>query len=136
MDNLSRRLKTIPAKLRGFTMMEMIVVMVIISIMAAFALPRFINIDSQARQSSVDSVAASLNTATAMNFAKRKANANNPDSSKFDDCSVAATLLPGGSVPSGYSVTPLVVAENAEVLCKAFYIGSGQSATFVGLGVS
>ena len=51
---------------RGFTLIELVVVIVILGILAAFAVPRFMGLEDQARVASVNAMAGSLRSAATM----------------------------------------------------------------------
>jgi MSHA pilin protein MshA len=61
-------------KHRGFTLIELVVVIVILSVLAAIAVPRFIDISLQGRNASARGVAGSIASGTAINLAARLAN--------------------------------------------------------------
>ena len=57
----------------GFTMIELIMVIVILGILAAFALPRFADFSGQARSATVEGIAGSMRSASAIAHAAQLA---------------------------------------------------------------
>lgn len=54
------------AKSSGFTLIELVVVITILGILAAFAVPKFIALDSQARIATINGLAGSVKSAAAL----------------------------------------------------------------------
>ena len=120
------------AKQAGFTLIELVIVIVVLGILAVAAIPKYIDIVSEARTAATQGVAGGLASASATNFAIRSGFSTKGDA--ITSCVAVGGAMAGGA-PTGYTITPTTaISAGATGTCTGTGPGS-TTANFVAHGI-
>ena len=122
------------AKQAGFTLIELVIVIVIIGILAAVAIPKFLNLTGDAETAALKGVAGSIASASSTNYAAKSGGL--ASGVTVTTCTLAATLLSGGVLPAGYTIDTTALPTTGTSGPCVLTAPNAQTFTFQAFGVT
>lgn len=124
----------------GFTLIELVIVIVLLGVLSAIAVPRFVNLEDDAQRSARNATAAAITSAMNINYAECAVNNHSTSGTQcreVDNCDDAAAVLSNGATligaaPAPYSVAAAAVGSNNgdTVACVLTQQATSQTVNF------
>lgn len=123
-------------KSQGFTLIELVAVIVILGILAAVAVPRFFNLSNEAKQSALNATVGSIESASTLNYAAYQVSPTSTGAIALKSGSACGTVIPElmaqqETLGKTYTISgtlSVATAGSVDRDCKVLYAGTTYSA--------
>jgi MSHA pilin protein MshA len=125
----------------GFTLIELIVMVTMVGFLAATAVPRYVDLNIEAANTTAKGVAGAIESASTLNHALDLAVEANLTPTSIDtfytisNCIHGAKLLSHALLPKGYAIASAAIADKESQSCVLIGEG-GATANFVLIGAA
>jgi MSHA pilin protein MshA len=122
---------------RGFTLIELVMVIVILGVLAAVALPKFVNLKGDAQAAALQGVVGGIASASSVNYAARSVTTANGTATAGLTCSAAAGAILQGGIPNGFELDTVatVGATGVATSCTVTQTDGAKTAAATIIGI-